>query len=717
MKRVFLFLFILFLFTHFIDAQENKSTPLEAKEDAKNHELIEPPNPLELERGWRHYLEVDPHALEEHIPLFLDNLRDIVNESPLKGEETEQLVNKIALELETLNQLKQEPPLPTPQLKSFQQSYPLDSLFDVSRILALKESELKASREAKERKIRLYDLLRRQRDRLFHTYETIPNRTAKKLLLGLEIIEKSIAFMIAQQEIDDLDRRIRISEEEREFLQEELAYAKNHIDVSDSQQIMIHEQKEEAEQEYAITDKALQQKEEEVLSSFSVQTNKERTKDNGILQQELLAVSAEKAQKNIQLLIATMEETLLELFRNPEQFDLEELNTQVQQWNDHVKTVRDQADEWMLQAKEAQQAAGRALSLIDVDEQEAESIQLIEYQKKIVALSQKTFLEVQKLQIQLQDATLLLDMLNARLQTVLGRPTKILQDAWLWIVYLASFFRNSFNRVLFSLGKTEITFSGVLYSILIVIVSFWLARLVVRMMTGWTAGQRAVQRSLMYRISRLVRYCIIALGIVIALSALGFDFSSFVLIIGALGVGLGFGLQDIFHNFLAGIILLGENHLKVGDFIELQDEQRGKIMAIHFRSTTILTNDGVEIIVPNKEMIGTRIVNWTLRDSYRRVHVPFVVAYQSDKDKVVMVVKEAAKQVSATLQRSSQSEPNVFLQKLGDHGLEFELIVWVHEKATTHNYVVMHQYLWAIESALRENNISIPYPQMDVHFE
>src|SRR5690606_9974763 len=153
----------------------------------------------------------------------------------------------------------------------------------------------------------------------------------------------------------------------------------------------------------------------------------------------------------------------------------------------------------------------------------------------------------------------------------------------------------------------------------------------------------------------------------------------------------------------SGIIILFQNQLKVGDFVEIDTGLRGEIREINFRSTVITTNDGIDVLVPNSELISNRIVNWTMRDPYRRVHIPFRVAYGSDIDEVARVVIEASKKVPGTLQKIGVPEPKVDLSKFGENALEMELVVWVNEKWTRRDRNTKSQYLWAIEKALSKN--------------
>jgi potassium efflux system protein len=270
------------------------------------------------------------------------------------------------------------------------------------------------------------------------------------------------------------------------------------------------------------------------------------------------------------------------------------------------------------------------------------------------------------------------------------------------------------NQTLFVFEKTSVTPLSILRFLIIFFLTIWLASFVLKTLTSLAQNRRAIERSLMYRITRLIYYLILGIGLVIALASFGFDFSNFALIAGALGVGLGFGLQNIFNNFLSGIILLFESQIKIGDYIELESGAKGEIREIHFRNTILKTNDGTDIIVPNSQMINTRIVNWTLNDPYRRIRIPFSVVYGSDKELVAQVIIEAAKKVPFTLKKN-KPDPAVYLTKLGENGLEFELIVWINEKANTHNRSVMSEYLWTIDTTLYKNHIDIPIVRREVH--
>ncbi|MGV8896987.1 MAG: mechanosensitive ion channel family protein [Rhodoglobus sp.] len=218
-----------------------------------------------------------------------------------------------------------------------------------------------------------------------------------------------------------------------------------------------------------------------------------------------------------------------------------------------------------------------------------------------------------------------------------------------------------------------------------------------------------------YTLSRLVTYTVLGIGFFAAISALGVPLSEFALLGGAVGVGLGFGLQSLFSNFISGIVLLIDKSLKVGDFVELESGVTGEVRDIKIRATTIVTNDNIDILVPNSEFVSGRVVNWTYREVRRRLRVPFGVAYGTDKNTVKQAALEAAEAVPFTLHLDGPQRPQVWLVEFGASSLNFELVVWLNPEATKKPAAVTAAYNWALHSALEAHGIEIPFPQSDLH--
>ncbi|GAA4858882.1 mechanosensitive ion channel family protein [Luteimonas vadosa] len=271
------------------------------------------------------------------------------------------------------------------------------------------------------------------------------------------------------------------------------------------------------------------------------------------------------------------------------------------------------------------------------------------------------------------------------------------------------------EQQLLTVSGVEITVGGVVFAAIALLLTWGISVLARRAIKRYGGNNKKANQAALYTVSRIVHYSLLVVGLLIALSLLGFPASKFAVFAGAIGVGLGFGLQAIFSNFISGLILLFDKSLKVGDFVELESGVHGEVRDIKIRATTIVTNDNIDILVPNSEFVTGRVVNWTHRDISRRLRVPFGVAYGSDKELVKRAGLEAACEVPFTLSKEGPRKPQVWLSEFGDSSLNFELVVWLTPDATKRPSAVTAAYNWAIHSALQKYDIEIPFPQQDVH--
>ena len=214
-----------------------------------------------------------------------------------------------------------------------------------------------------------------------------------------------------------------------------------------------------------------------------------------------------------------------------------------------------------------------------------------------------------------------------------------------------------------------------------------------------------------YAVQTLLRYAIVVIGILITFSALGLRWSSIQWLVAALGVGLGFGLQEIVANFVCGLIILFERPFRVGDVVTIGD-QTGKVTRIQIRATTVVDWDRRELIVPNKEFITGQLINWSLSDPITRVVVPVGVAYGSDTRRTEELLLKVARENVTVL---SQPEPSALFLGFGDNSLNFELRAFVRG---IHNRLpVTHQLHLAIDREFQKAGINIAFPQRDVHLD
>ncbi len=267
---------------------------------------------------------------------------------------------------------------------------------------------------------------------------------------------------------------------------------------------------------------------------------------------------------------------------------------------------------------------------------------------------------------------------------------------------------------LFKIGGYSVTLFRVLVPVAILVAAFVAASTVATLFGRLRVKVGPNRASFVYLSGQIIRYLIIFVGVFAAASAIGLNLSSLSIFAGALGIGIGLGLQDIVKNFTCGIILLLDRSIEVGDFIELEDGTAGAVVSIGPRATTIRTNDNVDILLPNAQLLNGQLTNWTHDQTTRRVHIPFGVAYGTDKERVKQAALEAALAVPFTRPDDEAHKTQVWLVGFGDSALDFELVVWPTLEAIKRPGSMMAAYRWALDDALRTYNIELPFPQRDL---
>lgn len=270
------------------------------------------------------------------------------------------------------------------------------------------------------------------------------------------------------------------------------------------------------------------------------------------------------------------------------------------------------------------------------------------------------------------------------------------------------------NTQLTRIGRSKVTLFGMIKMGLILLLAYALSWLLRRTIRRVQRSSNAANQSAFYTLERILHYAVLVIGLMIAMGSIGIDLSKLTLFVSAMGVGLGFGMQAIISNFVSGLIILFERHLKIGDFVELESGVTGEVREINIRATRITTNDNIDVLVPNSEFVNGRVVNWTLEDISRRLRVKFGVSYSTDKGSVREAVLQAALTVPFT-RTDSTHRPQVWLIGFGDSSLDFELVVWLSPEAVKRPSTVHAAYCWAIDDALRSAGIEIPFPQRDLH--
>jgi small-conductance mechanosensitive channel len=239
---------------------------------------------------------------------------------------------------------------------------------------------------------------------------------------------------------------------------------------------------------------------------------------------------------------------------------------------------------------------------------------------------------------------------------------------------------------------------------------FWISSRTKRFLFNRFLANSGLDRSLQYAIAQIVSNIVLIVGILIVLENTGIHLGALTVFAGAVGVGIGFGLQNIASNFISGLVILAERPITIGDRVEVAGIA-GQVQQIRARSTVILTNDNITMIVPNTKFIDSPVTNWTYGDPRVRFRIPVGIAYGSDIDKVREALLAAGRENPHTLK---DPEPSVFLEKFGENSLDFELVVWSSEKSYRPRSF-RSDLNFAMERKLREAGIEIAFPQRDLH--
>ncbi len=261
----------------------------------------------------------------------------------------------------------------------------------------------------------------------------------------------------------------------------------------------------------------------------------------------------------------------------------------------------------------------------------------------------------------------------------------------------------------FKLGEQKVTLGLMLSALGVLYGAFIISWTIQGVLMEDVFARRGLDRGARISIGRLIHYALVLVGFIFALSALGFDLKNITILGGALGVGIGFGLQTIVNNFVCGLIMLFERPVKVGDSIELNG-QNGKIKKVGLRSTVVQTYDNSEIVVPNSDLITNQVTNWTLAERRMRFRLPVGVAYGSDVQLVIDTLLQCAADNDLVLKYPA---PKVLFRNFGGSSLDFELRAWVADFDSRLQAISdLHR---EIDRRFRELKIEIPFPQTDLH--
>jgi len=667
------------------------------------------PEPAALPANWWRYFEVKDKELDRRIQETKQRLKPLLEELPNETAATARpLVAAIQNNLDALAEIRGQPnPDPPPPL-AYAQSYTIEQLMNIVRRLLSERVGLQSERNEVASAEKAIAIARQGVDTQLAAYLNLAPTDPERVLRGLEMMADRSAVAVAEEEL-------RLSKAELKVHETLVAQLANEQDVAVERLVATQTDLErlaaQIMQAQTMLHQAQERVTEEQTTALNVAADRVKRMNLPYQQQRVVNAKARAAMAMVRLIRLQAERQLAALLMGTPAMDTRALREQLADWDTGLADLRQEVTVWISASQQERDRAAEAMATGATVSGGAVPLFSMLYGDRL-ALAQQTMATLQTLNDSIAQVEVLLQVVDKELARQLGELRDwlawgefVLQQLWERTIGWAS-------QSLFKIGDTPVTVLGLLRVgfILVIawLISHWFRRVLARFGKG---HKEVVTQSALFTIGRLFHYGIITLGFIIGLASIGIDFTNFALVAGAIGIGIGFGLQSIVSNFVSGLILLFERTLKVGDFVELGSGVAGEVRAINVRSTLISTNDNVEIVVPNSKFINDNVINWTLLEAYCRIHISFKVAYGTDGDLVTQAGLEAADKVPYTLK---ERQASVWLVDFGDSSLDYELVVWVNAEAVKRPGAVHAAYKREIALALRKYGIEIPVSQLDL---
>ncbi len=671
------------------------------------------PEPTKLKPNWWKFFDVELPLLEERVISVIDQLTEAQSKTPgFSNDKNKDLLIKITIQLKTFSNLKARKRTKEPIVLAPKGTYTLEEWLSFSNGVSTGKVEAKIIQDEIARSNTAINKAEGLLDTLMAAFlggePTDPARYTK----GLDIIVNGSSLAVAKEKVRIEKENLEVLEARISNMQLQVKAASKHLSVTKTDLLRL-------DGEIKSSTKKLEQVRKELalvqakalidLGDSPVQKAQSRHNEQAIVDASVL-----EALSHVELVAKNVEKEILNLLTKNDAAYAKQIIEETTEWANLLSSLKQKKDYWtsvtILERDLTQ-------NLLAIDSGKDEDPELRRINKGRSKLAGETILSLHRLDNALQDLKLLLGLLSQQLSDTSG-------DLKTWFLKSRQEVGNFFGEAssyltssLFKINETPVTALGLFRVIIILGFAWWLSGFVSRFLGKYIENRGEQDLSGVYTLSRLIHYGILGLGLFIALSSIGLDLSNLALVAGALSLGIGFGLQSIVNNFVSGLILLFERNIKIGNFIEIANGTTGIVKEINVRTTLINTNDNIDIILPNSELVGNSVINWTLREAVRRMKIPFGVAYGSDKELVKKAALEAADQVPYTYKGDKNRNPQVWLSEFGDSSLNFHLVVWVNPEMVKKPARVHAAYMWEIETMLAKYNIEIPFPQMDLHLK
>ena len=589
--------------------------------------VISVPDPVVLASDWWTYF-VPKESIElEQLAKRVDAARDFYANmrQRLQAEgntQDAQQIDKILGGIDRFLELKNAPAPALPPAAAMEDRYTLDDALARFGEWQVLKQQVDAESEETAWLTTVLGEQRKRQSRLRSQYLEMDAQAPDRLARGLDLMRKRLPLELQRLE---LDRRKTVLKQSYERLEHKRA----ELDNMAGRLIATAQEIPRWEAEYSEAQQAIDKLREEIdrAAPVEVQTN---AKEQDLSEPQFTALVAVRRDIEFRIheLTALRAQNALSLIRlvtaDPTS-DSETVRAQISEFEALDTIISEQRKRWQRVIERVSSTLSDPDSITAIT---AGSSLHVNMQRELDKAGQL----LRRLQREKAIDAFVIQMLTAQLHASEGWWRHSWKDVSGSLMKGGGSTIDLLGATMFEINETPVTALGLLRVVLILTITLWLSRIIRRTIQRVGERRGGLSQSSLYTFGRLVHYLILTVGIIIGLSSIGIDFTKFALFASALGVGIGFGLQTLISNFVAGLIILFEKSLKVGDFVELESGVTGEVKEINMRSTLITTNDNIDILVPNSEFVGGRVINWTLREAYRRLRVPFGVAYGSDKE-------------------------------------------------------------------------------------
>jgi len=674
------------------------------------------PNPAALSPQWWRYFEVESKELATRIQATSLALNSSYLSLPLSEQEQAlSKVNSIVLNLNNYLALQSQVFKETHIEKAFQKSYTLEQQLDLNHKVRKLTLEIKNQEEEYEHQRSKLSKGDKIVDNLMVTYLAKTPLSPERLSIGLDMMQRRTSLAVLYENTRLLKSRIEQNKKNLSTKQKELSASVELLDVQEFDEAQLDRSIKQAQNEYEEAKVVLANAELNSFETFN-DTPLERAMHH-LAEQKVIYAQVYQTLTWAKLSFQMLKFNVIMDANNRFENGKEELREQLENWKDKVRHYTHQIKDWYSAANRDQDRVRQDYALM-VAQSDTQDPKLNRINQARRQESMTTLNALQLLEEKLLDVQWMIDLLDRDIKNSSGIISRSISEFFSFVHYGWLTLSLWANFSLFKVSGIPITLFMLFKVFLILLITSFASKFIRTALLPLIKKRGRLSDSSLYYLGKLMHFCALTLGVVTALVSVGLDFGNLFLLASALVFGIGFGFQSVANNIFCGFRILFERKIKIGDYVELSSGKYGKVTEIQLQHTVITTSDGREIIVPNSELIDRTLINWTLSNNYRRLHIPFSTATTVDKDLVRRVVPLAADKVAYTLKNHAKyANPQVWLVGFGENSLDFELVVWVnmHIKGATESRE--GDYLWEIETVLRENNIALPVQEQKLYLQ